>query len=256
MKKFEAEDAVSNAKIILSERYPDAQFGIAAGSIVLGKGTVASDLDLVIIFSQITAAFRESFIFNGMPVEAFIHDYETIQAFMDEDYNAHAAIIHMVASGQIIPSQDETAIKLKEYASALMKKGPEQTDQTKIKALRYFISDKIDDLRGERSAEEQRAILYALYPQIGELALRQAEKFVANGKHLAKRLQESCPALFESFEDIMKAAHTKRLGTEHIQKLDELLTSLGGHLFDGYKLDAPPDKRAKARWLEWTLPTL
>lgn len=49
----------------------------------------------------------------------------------------------------------------------------------------------------------------------------------------------------------MKAAHMERLEAGHVEKLDELLASLGGYLFDRYRLDAPADKRTKPKWLEY-----
>ena len=66
---------------ILAEKYPEARVVFLAGSVVRGEDTETSDLDLVVIFDRLPQAYRESFIFGGWPVEAFIHDPETLRYF-------------------------------------------------------------------------------------------------------------------------------------------------------------------------------
>jgi len=72
------------AKEIFSTRYPDARVVFLAGSIIRGEETPHSDLDLVVIFDKLPNAYRESFHLWGFPVEAFVHDPETLNYFMLE----------------------------------------------------------------------------------------------------------------------------------------------------------------------------
>jgi hypothetical protein len=99
-----AEQALTYACELLARRYAGAELCIAAGTIVRDESATAhSDLDLVVRYPWLPCAFRESFRYRSMPVEAFVHDHETIQAFMDRDHrNAHPAIIHMVATGRVV----------------------------------------------------------------------------------------------------------------------------------------------------------
>ncbi len=248
---FTSQNAIDRARKIFLERYSGAEFCIAAGSIVSGKGTVRSDLDLVVVFQSRECAFRESFTFDEMPVEVFVHDYETIQAFIEEDYgDAHASIMDMIAYGVSVPEETDASRKLKKYASKLLNKGPEPLTRDKEEALRYFISDLIDDLKGDRSAAEQRAILYKLYPQVGELVLRRAGKFVSTGKRLARSMGESFPHILNVFEDVMLAAHADTISVAHIEELENMVDDFGGLLFDGYKRDAPKEKRSTPVWLQ------
>ncbi len=55
---------------------------MASGSIIQGVGTKYSDLDSIVVFSTIEAAYRESFLLDDMPVDAFVHDYETLQSLL------------------------------------------------------------------------------------------------------------------------------------------------------------------------------
>lgn len=250
-KIFQSEDAISNARFLWSDRYKGAEFCIASGSIITGKGTAYSDLDLIVVFPHLKTAYRESFTFNDMPVEVFVHDYETIQFFMDDDHkNYRESLPHMVSSGKVIPEENETSLKLRSFASALLQKRPESFDPAAHEPLRYSISDLIDDLRGERPPEEQRAILYSLYPMMGELALRHAGQFVSKGKHLARKLKVFCPTEFENLENIMHAAHCDAIKSDHMTQLENMVNALGGFLFDGYKQSAPTEKRSKPLWME------
>jgi hypothetical protein len=249
-KIFTPQEALTNALEIKKERYSDAEFCIAAGSIITGNGAAYSDLDLIVIHQKLETAYRESFLYNAMPVEAFVHDYETIQAFIDGEYkDADSTTLHMITTGIIIPEGNASALKLRSYADRLIKKGPEAINAAKHESLRYSITDLIDDLRGKRPQEEYRAILYKLYPMIGELALRYNRIFESSGKHLVRKLKQYLPELFNDLETIMLSSHTEDLKKEHIEKLEELMKPLGGLLFDGYRQNAPTDKRAEARWL-------
>src|SRR5262245_43039972 len=72
------------ANAVRLERYADAEVVLAAGSLVRGTGTPFSDLDLVVLCPRLAWAYRESFRFNGCPVEAFIHDPQTLEYFFVE----------------------------------------------------------------------------------------------------------------------------------------------------------------------------
>ncbi|MDD3183119.1 MAG: nucleotidyltransferase domain-containing protein [Alphaproteobacteria bacterium] len=246
-----ASDAIKNAKDLWENRYTGAEFVIAAGSIMRGQGTLLSDLDLVVIYNHLDAAYRESFLFNEMPVEAFVHDYETIQAFMNEGYkDAEVSIIHMIATGEVVPQANETAQKLQAFAMDLLAKGAEELDVERRNVLRYSITDLIDDLKGSRPSEENRAIFYALYPKFCELSLRASKHFVGSGKHLAKALSKHDQRLLQTLETVALAIHQDDLRPEHIKMLEEELNSLGGRLFDGDKRVAPKDKRQNPVWLQ------
>jgi hypothetical protein len=246
---FSAEQAILYAGELLAHRYAGAEFCLAAGSIVQGHASDHSDLDLVVLFRELKCAFRESFHYRSMPVEAFVHDHDTIQAFMDSDHkNAHPVIIHMIATGKVIDAQTETSRRLQDYARALFDSGPEKTAEAKLKTLRYSASELIEDLRDDRPPQEVRAILYGLYGALGELRLRQSRSYIGTGKRLARMLRACDPAFAETLDGVMIAGHAGRFRDEHVAQLVALLDTLGGQLFDGYRQDAPVEMREKARW--------
>jgi hypothetical protein len=250
MKQFIAHEAIENATTLFNSRYHGAEFCVASGSIIQGVGTKYSDLDLIVVFSTIEAAYRESFLLDDMPVEAFVHDYETLQSFMDEDLaEGCASMQHMLATGKIIPCETLSAINLQRYARNVISSGLMKSDPEKIEALRYAASDLIDDLRGDRPINEQRAILYSIYHTLGELRLRASGEFLSSGKRLARKLKDCDPEFTDKIEAVMAASHVGHISSIEIDMLLSLLQSLGGYLFDGNKRFAPITKRKKAEWM-------
>ncbi len=49
-----------------------------AGSVARGAATPASDIDLVLVFERVGNAWRETVTINGIAVEIFAHDPETL----------------------------------------------------------------------------------------------------------------------------------------------------------------------------------
>jgi len=240
---------VRKAELLFASRYRGAEFCVASGSIIQGHGLKHSDLDLVVVYRSLSTAYRESFGFDGTPVEAFVHDYETIQFFMDDDFQkGNASMQHMLATGKVIPSETAASVKLVEYARKAMNEGLKHFSPEKIDALRYAISDLIDDLKDERPAEEMRSILYTLYQTMGELRLRLAGRFLGTGKHLARKLQDCDPVFSGKLQAILAKAHTEGLASQDIDILSSLADQLGGHLFDGYRQNATSEMKSSAKW--------
>ncbi|MCB8823281.1 nucleotidyltransferase domain-containing protein, partial [Microvirga rosea] len=164
--------ALNAAQRAFSNRFAEADFAFVAGSIMRGTGTVGSDIDLVVVFPSLERAWRESFEEDRFPVEAFVHDLETLSYFMDLDVkNGCPVMVSMVASGEVIGPEAVAGKRLQAAAQATLAKGPPPLSGPSYDALRYQISDLADDLRGERSPEEVFAIATALYQKLGDLIL-------------------------------------------------------------------------------------
>ena len=107
---------------ILTSKYPNARLIFLAGSIVRGEGTSFSDLDLVVIFDKLPAAYRESFYFQDFPVEAFVHDPETLNYFLhDVDRpSGIPSLAQMILEGVEVPKPSELSGSLKELATSVL----------------------------------------------------------------------------------------------------------------------------------------
>lgn len=238
--------AVANA--IRGERYPDAAAVFAAGSIVRGEGTAFSDLDLVIVHGRLDRAYRESFRYDRVPVEAFVHDPETLEYFFQEVDRPSGvpALAHMVFEGIEIPGANDLSRILKDRAASFIAAGPPALDAEGERRLRYVVTDLLDDLRGAQSDDDRVAIGSRLYEQLADYYFRNRGWWSAKGKAIPRLLRQAdaelCEKYCRSFEALFKAGESGAI----IGLAEELLRASGGPLFEGYRADAPPAWR-KAR---------
>jgi predicted nucleotidyltransferase len=236
------------ANAIRSDRYPDAIAVFAAGSIVRGEGTASSDLDLVVVHASLPCAYRESFRFDGYPVEAFVHDRETLEYFFFEldRPSGVPALPQMVLEGVEIPAPNELSRDLKQLAASLIAVGPPALDAQTEQRMRYFVSDLIDDLRAPRSKDELVSTGARLYEQLADYHLRRQGLWSAKGKTIPRVLRQVDPELCEKYSRSFDALFTLGDATSVVHLAEGLLEAAGGPLFDGYRSDAPSTWR-KAR---------
>ena len=115
-------DPVQTIEKLIQERYPKAQAVFLAGSVVEKQGTATSDLDVVIVFDRLPNAYREAFIYDGWPIDAFIHDPETLAYFFERfDLPSFSpALPNMVAYGIQIPHKTPLGDTLQQKAVELL----------------------------------------------------------------------------------------------------------------------------------------
>jgi hypothetical protein len=230
---------------ILPSHYPEADAAFVAGSLMRGQGSPTSDIDLVVLHPSLPHAYRESFLFNDFPVEAFVHDPETLSWFLEHDRkDGHPALIGMLVEGVLIGPRQQTATDLKHHASQLFAAGPPPLDPDALQRLRYSITDKLDDLAANRSPAERIAIGAALYPLLVELTLRSNNQWNGSGKWSARLLTEFDPSLAQQFESAFLSLYDGSVTHAVIQLADNLLTPHGGRLFANYRSNAPASWRS------------
>jgi predicted nucleotidyltransferase len=246
-KKSDRIIGVANA--IHADRYPDASVVLAAGSLVRGEGTAYSDLDLVVVYAKVARAYRESFRFDGYPVEAFVHDSETLEYFFFEvDRPSGVPVLpQMVVEGVEVPAPNDVSRAAKQQAASLIAAGPPALDAEGEQRMRYFVSDLIDDLRAPRSQDELIGTGSQLYEQLADYHLRRQGLWSAKGKAIPRVLRQADPELClkysQSFNNLFKLGDA----TGVIELAEELLEAAGGPLFEGYRSDAPPTWRKPQR---------
>lgn len=210
-----------------------------------GQGTRLSDIDLVVVFDSLEAARRESFVFRGVPVEAFVHDTGTLTWFVHDDVSrARPSILNMIVEGRVIGDAPERAEVLRETVSARLFAGPPTLGQVELNALRYEITDAIDDLRGDRTGAEVLAIGVMLYPKLAELALRGRGHWNGTGKWTPRLLAAADELLSNRFDTAFRALFASGVSDLVIDLAETELASHGGPLFDGYRSTAPTSWRA------------
>lgn len=237
------EAAISAARTCLATRFKGASHLYVAGSIMRGDGTPFSDIDLVVVYPKLPRAWRESFVLDGFPIEAFVHDAETLAYFMEKDAERGVpSIIDMVANGVILGNTLDQAAATQQRARQVLAAGPKPLSGAPYDAMRYTLSDLAEDLRAERPVNEIAAIAAQLYPRLIDLMLLGRNRWTGNGKWGPRLLQRHDRQLAEiadeAFRDAVQGDAAKLLSLT-----DRELACHGGSYFDGFRSDAAEDAR-------------
>ena len=118
---FSKSDPLQTIQRLIKERYKAAKAVFWAGSVSQNQGTDSSDLDLVIVFESLPHAYREAFIYDGWPIDSFVHDLNTLQYFFEDSRtgNGISGLNYMILNGQLITLSDAHILSCKKPALIL-----------------------------------------------------------------------------------------------------------------------------------------
>lgn len=238
---------ISAAKDLFDNRYQGADAVLVAGSVVRGEASASSDLDLVVIFPSVRAAYRESFTHMGWPVEAFIHDLETLRYFFYriDQPEGHSTLCEMVNEGLEVPGPCKATVEAKALASEVLKQGPPKLSFEEIEDRRYNISELVDDLRDPRSRHELNAAAARVFHELADFYCRSRGGWTSAGKGLLKRMKTQDPAMARRFSEAFDQLFQHGMPGAVIGLTEEMLAPYGGFLFDAYRREVPPNWRGK-----------
>jgi RimJ/RimL family protein N-acetyltransferase len=233
------------------QRFVGAEVLFLAGSVMRGQGTAHSDLDVVVVYKTLPAAYRESIFHQGWPVELFVHDPETLAYFCAQDRQRGVPSLPcMLVEGQEIPTSTPFSQRLKREARTLLNNGPPPWSQAEIDSARYALSDLCDDLRQPRNPLESMATGCRLYPALADFFVRTRQQWSATGKSIPTRLSEvdavRAGQFAQAFQDLFQAQDP----TAVLQLCQEILQPYGGFVF------AQPPQQAPAHWRQRPTPRL
>lgn len=237
--------ALTASKKIRDQFFPAASAFLLAGSVVRDEATAFSDLDLVVVFDSVENARRQSFVFDGWPVEAFVHDAQTLEYFFREVDRPSGvpSLPNMVNEGIELPDETEVGSLIKSLANRVLEEGPIPWNRRDRENSRYAISDMIEDLREPRNSSEFRIVASSLYVAIADHFLRSQNQWSAKGKSIPRRLMSVDAEFYQSFADAFQTAFVNELANPIIQLCERVLEPDGGFLFEGYIREAPSDWR-------------
>jgi hypothetical protein len=232
-------------KELFETRYQGADAIFVTGSVIRGEATAYSDLDLVVLYPRIERAYRESFFHKGWPVEAFIHDPETLRYFFNhvDKHLGRATLAEMIAEGYEIPAATPLTTQMKDLAAAALREGPPALTEDDLTDRRYHISEILDDMREPRNRAELTASATLLYNELADFYFRTRLGWTGSGKNLVKRMKRAdagfAKKFGEAFDEVFTSGHAARV----IALAEEMLAPHGGLLFEGYKRDVPLEWR-------------
>jgi len=235
------------AKQIRQQRYPDALVVFFAGSFVRGEATAYSDLDLVVIYESLSHAYRESFTYDSTPVEAFVHDAETLEYFFEsvDAPSGMPSLMQMVIEGIELPERSETSTRLKALAQRYMDIGPQPLSQEQIDRQRYAITDMLDDIREPRSYHELIATGAKLFETLADHYCRINGRWSGSKKSVPRVLKKHDKTFSELFMHSFECLFREGDPDLVITLAETVLEQSGGSLFDGYVQNAPESWRKR-----------
>jgi hypothetical protein len=209
---------------VLKARFPDADAGFATGSIIRGRATALSDLDLVVLYARLPNARREAFRFEDLPVDVFIHDGETLRWTFQADLDAgKPAYLTMASEGRIVGPRQDEARGLQERARELLRAGPPPLSDDQREQFRFLITDRIGDLRDRRDAGEWIATGAWLYLVMADFILRTRGEWAATAKWIPRTLAAVDPALEVAFSRAFEALFARGDPATLIDFAEEIL---------------------------------
>lgn len=238
-------DPLSTIQKLIKERYVEAKAVFWAGSVSQGEGTSASDLDLVIVFEEVAHAYREAFIYDGWPIDAFIHDLDTLRYFFEESRtgNGISGLCYMILNGREVTNPGVFSENVKTLAQEVLNAGPAIWDQEQINKERFLITDVLDDIKYPAGRDEQIASAAWLLEALGQFYFRSQNKWCASGKSIIRYLKSDNPDLalefMQAFQDLFQTGNSAAL--ELLVK--KILDPYGGLFWNGFRSDAPKESR-------------
>jgi predicted nucleotidyltransferase len=238
-------DPVRAATAFVAERFPHAATAFVGGSVLTDRRTPTSDLDVVVVLPERTetdpAPYRETFEHDGWIVEAFVHTPESLERFWRQDADRRVpSLLRMCAESEVLCDPAGIAERIRSAAAQWLAAGPAPIDPGALEAMRYGLTDLLDDMAGCDDERELAFIAGAVVRDVAALALTVDGQWSGTGKGLARALAAHDSDLLERL--VNGHRHVVVYGDTavlHRAAVDVLLRA-GGALMTGYRAVAPP----------------
>lgn len=236
---MERTDGLTAARDLVGERFPEARAAWLGGSVVAGTATGGSDLDVTVLLPGPPAPFRESLRYAGWPVELFVHTEGTVGDWLEKDrLRRRPTLGRLVGEGVVVLDVDGAGAAVGDRCRAFLAEGPAPLGEDDRDALRYGLTDLLDDLADAADAGTRTALAVALWREAAELLLAEGGCWWGSGKWLARELASYDEGRGTRFgprlHDGLAAAVTGRPGPL-VEVVDEVLAGSGGRLWSGYR---------------------
>lgn len=227
---------IEAAQKFIHKYFPSCNGALLAGSVVRGKATDTSDLDIVIFDKTVPSSYRETFIEFDWPIEVFVHNGSSYKAFFESDRErARPSLPRMVSEG-IILKNDGVMEAIKKEAAELLKEGPEKWSEETVQLKRYFLTDTLDDFIGCSNRAEEIFITNTLAELVSEFVLRTNRHWIGTSKWAVRSLraydEDFTNQFVEAFDIYYKTGNKEKV----IYLVDLVMEPFGGRLLEGFSL--------------------
>ena len=210
------------------------------GSAALGTETEHSDLDVTVVYDRLPNPIRESFFFEGWPVESSLTDVTTLERTMAvAPHLGTCAVPALVAKALALPAESELSRSLQQRARDVIAAGPLPLTPSDHQAARYGITYTLHKLA---HAQERMFVGANLMMRLVNYWLRSRGRWGVSNTYIGQRLREDDPAMATRMLEVFTAMHAGELAPLDAL-VDDVLAPFGGRLFDGYRDVLPPSER-------------
>lgn len=230
-------EPVEAATDYVARTFPEARCAVVSGSVMTPARTATSDLDVVILLDGPPAPYRHTTRHLGWVVEAFVQTDASLEHFYAKDLaRRQPSLARMVATGTVVADRTGDAARVQADARRLLEAGPRPLGAEETRALRYALTDQVDDLVGCDRPGELPWIAAHLATLVADLALGIGGHWTGGAKWLPRELADLDADLAARLTDALVAAPTDRGPLVAVAR--EVLDRAGGPLQDGYRLAA------------------
>jgi predicted nucleotidyltransferase len=234
-------DPVATARALVAERFPEAHAAWLAGSVVTGTATASSDLDITVLLPGPPAPFRESLRYDGWPVELFAHTRDSVARWIAKDLERRRpTLVRLISSGVVLLDLDGAGSSLAEECGSVLAAGPGPVSRADLDALRYGLTDVLDDLADSTDPVLAAAIAFAAWEQSARLLLATDARWWGTGKWLVRELRERDEAHGSSYALRLHAGLVAAVEGDPVLLTvvaEEILEAAGGPLWAGYRAE-------------------
>jgi hypothetical protein len=231
--------ALEAAQRFVDTEFPGCEVAFLAGSASRGTDTPTSDLDIVIIDTNIAIQYRESFEQFGWRIETLIHNDESyIEQFEKDRQRGKPTLATMIQEGLLL-RDNGASDEYRKAAQQCILHGPPPLTSEYIRASRYFIFDALDDFKDSCNDHESLMTLNECSVKVADFILRLNGQWSGAGKTLTRALYNYDHAIAQRFFEALEAYYTARHKEPFIQFVHDVYAPLGGQLFAGFSMGKP-----------------
>jgi hypothetical protein len=223
-------DPVIDARDLVRDLFPEARWAVVTGSVVTGRRTPGSDLDIVVFLEDddLRTPHRDSRRHRDWPVELFVHDGQTLSHYLAKDLAARQPTMHRMVAGGVPVVGDPGPWQTR--CAEVLAAGPPPLTAAERERRRYGLTDLLDDLVHAIDPDERTVIAAEAWTEVARQALALADHWTGGGKWLLRELCDLDERLARRWLD----AHGD---PERIAELARaVLDQHGGPLFEGYRV--------------------
>ncbi|MFL6001270.1 MAG: nucleotidyltransferase domain-containing protein [Nocardioides sp.] len=238
---MQLDEVVATARALVAQRFPEARAAWLAGSVVSGEATPTSDLDITVLLPGPPAPFRESLVHDGWPVELFVHTQESVSHWIEKDLERRRpTLVRLISSGVVLLDTDGVGVALAEECAMILAGGPGRVSDADRDAVRYALTDLLDDLADGTDPVTVAALAFATWEQAAKLLLMLDGCWWGTGKWLVRELRERDAAHGTSYALRLHAALVSAIERDPVLLTvvaEEILEAAGGRLWAGYRVE-------------------